>query len=208
MKYSRFIVLAFLFFTGIISAQRDTKEIITAGAISGIKINTNEVYLIRIHSTESSEISIATHSEGEYYDEIILKSEVSNGQLTLSTEYPQILTGGYDKLSAHKVFSFEIELGIPENMEVVIQSNIASLIASGDYKSLYADLQQGYCQLLEFTGAAVINTYKGDILVETSSGIVDAQSRHGKVSIPDILTGRNPLRLTTIDGDIMVRKTK
>jgi len=208
MKYSRYIVIVIFLFSGIVSAQRDTKEIILADEIGEIKIDSDEVYLITIHSVETSEISIATHSEGEYYNDIILKSEVRNGQLLLSTEYPEILTGGYDKLSAHKVFSLEIELEIPENMEVVINSNIASLVANGNYKSVYAGLQQGYCQLLNFSGSAVINTFKGDILVETFGGIINAESRHGKVTKPEFLTGRQPIRLTTIDGDIMVRKTK
>lgn len=208
MKYSRYIVIVLFLFTGIVSAQRDTKEVFTAGEINGIRIDTDEVYLITINSKETSEISIATHSEGEYYNDILLKSEIRNGQLLLSTEYPEILAGGYDKLSAHKVFSLEIELEIPENMEVIINSNIASLVAKGKYKSIYAGLEQGYCQLLNFSGSAVINTFKGDILVETSGGIIDAESRHGKVSKPENLTGRQPIRLTTIDGDIMVRKTK
>lgn len=188
------------------SAQKETSELIDAHNIRSIRINTNEVYQIRLTTTRSSQIAIKTYSEGEYYNNILLETTIEKKELKITTRYPEILTGGYDKLSAHKVFSIEVEIEIPRGKEVVISSNLASVIATGDYKSFYADLKQGYCKLLEFSGIAVINTYTGDILVETSTGLIEASSRNGKVEIPDFLPGRNPLRLTSIDGDIMVRK--
>lgn len=192
--------------SGIISAQRNTEEIISAEGLTAIQINTDEVYLITITASETSEVTILTHSEGEYFNDIILNSEVKDGKLILTSEYPQKLAGGFDKLSAHKVFSLEIEIKVPENMEILVTSNIASLIAKGNFNAVYADLKQGYCRLLSFDGTAVINTFKGDIEVEASQGLIEADSRHGKVTIPDFLPGRKPLRLTSIDGNIMVRK--
>ena len=187
-------------------AQKDTRETISSENISVINIDTDEVYLINIVTSKTSEIGIKTHSEGEYFDDIILESSISGNTLHIKTRYPQRLAGGYDKLSAHKVFSLEIELRIPENLEVIISSNIASLQTDGSFKRIYADLKQGYCKLLDFSGAAVINTYSGNILVETNSGLIEAKSRNGKVDIPDFMPGRNPLRLTSIDGNIKVRK--
>lgn len=188
------------------SAQKETRELIDAEDILSIRINTNEVYQIRLRSTRSSQISIKTFSEGEYYNDILLETSIEKRELKITTRYPEILTGGYDKLSAHKVFSMEIEIEIPQGKEVIISSNLASLIARGDYKSIYADLKQGYCELRDFSGTAVINTYTGDILVETGAGYIEARSRNGKVEIPDFLHGRNPIRLTSIDGDIKVLK--
>lgn len=205
MRFSWMFLMFFLCSLSLMG-QRNTEELIDAGNIESIRINTDEVFRIRVSATDRSGISIRTHSEGEYYDNIILETSVKDGELKLTTRYPERLTGGYDKLSAHKVFSLEIELEVPKDMELIVNSNLASLIAEGDYRSVYADLKQGYCQLLSFTGSAVINTYNGDILVETSSGLIEAQSRNGEVTIPDFMLGRNPLRLTSIDGDIMVRK--
>ncbi|GGG31169.1 hypothetical protein GCM10011532_13300 [Christiangramia forsetii] len=187
-------------------AQRDTREIIDAQSIKSIQINTNEVYLLNISTSKNSEIRIKTHSEGEYYDDIILESLINGEELVITTKYPEKLTGGFDKLSAHKIFSLEIEMEIPEGLAVSIQSNIASLQGKGNFKSIYASLKQGYCKLLDFSGTAVINTYSGNILVETSSGLIEADSRNGDVQIPGFMPGRNPIRLTSIDGDIKVRK--
>ncbi|MCH4822597.1 hypothetical protein ML462_05375 [Gramella lutea] len=186
--------------------QKDTREIIDAAKIEKINIDTDEVYLITIITTNSSEIRISTHSEGEYFNEIFLRTRVGEQQLEIFSEYPERLTGGFDKLSAHKVFSLEIFLEIPIGMEINVNSNIASLKASGDYKAIYANLKQGYCDLKNYTGNAVINTYTGNILVETSSGLIEAKSRNGSVVIPDFIPGRNPIKLNSIDGDIKVIK--
>lgn len=194
--------------SGIVSAQRNTSEIIDAGNIKSISIQSDEVYLIKITTSEKDQITISTHSEGEYYNDIALESSVKDDRLIINTSYPQKLTSGYDKLSAHKVFSLEIELQIPENLEITINSNIASLKGRGTFKSIFAELKQGYCELLDFSGAAVINTFSGYIFVETEYALIEAKSRNGKVEIPNSLPGRNPLKLTSIDGDIKVRKTK
>lgn len=206
MKRENLILFIALWFTTICFSQKDTREIIDADNIKSISIYTDEVYLINIISTETSQVRIKTHSEGEYYNDIILETLVRGEDLSITTKYPGKLTGGFDKLSAHKVFSMEIELEIPEGLEVSIKSNIAALQTEGNFESVYADLKQGYCKLKEFTGTAVINTYSGNILVETSSGLIKANSRNGEVKTPKFLSGRNPLRLTSIDGDIMVRK--
>lgn len=200
------LYLFVILISGIGFAQKDTREIIDAKNIAEIYIDTDEVFLINILTEKTSEVKIKTHSEGEYFDDIILETFVSGSQLNIKTRYPKRLTGGYDKLSAHKVFSLEIELRIPEDLEVSISSNIASVQGKGNFKSVYAELKQGYCKLREFTGAAVINTFSGNIFIETSSGLIEANSRNGKVEVPQFLPGRNPLRLTSIDGNIMVRK--
>ncbi len=204
MKY----LLSFLFLIlGLtVNAQRNTQQSIDATSLKTIQINSDEVFLITIHAAKSNVVSIKTHSEGEYFNNIILTSEVDGDILKLASEYPERLAGGFDKLSAHKVFSLEVELTIPENMNVEIRSNIASLTADGNFKRLFADLNQGYCQLSDFDGQALINTYKGNITVVTNSGNIDAHSRHGKVETPGFLAGRNPIKLTSIDGNITVRK--
>ncbi|MDR5591481.1 hypothetical protein [Christiangramia sp. SM2212] len=206
MKKDIIFVFLVLLNSLLVFSQKDTRESIDAHQIESIRIDTDEVYLINLKATETSQIKISTHSEGEYFNYIILESEIRGSELIIRTKYPQRLTGGFDKLSAHKVFSLEIQMEIPEDLEIIINSNIASLQGKGRFKSVYADLKQGYCKLTDYSGTAVINTYSGNILVETNSGLIEAESRNGKVKIPEFLPGRNPLRLTSIDGDIMVRK--
>ncbi|MCM4155117.1 hypothetical protein [Gramella sp. AN32] len=179
-----------------------------AKGIRSINIQTNEIFLIEINTSRQATISIESHSEGEYFNSIFVTSEIINGELKIESKYPEILTGGYDKLSAHKVFAISLVINIPENLEVHITSNIASVISTGSYKLLFAELKQGYCHLLNFSGNAIVNTFEGDIWVETDSGLVEANTRHGKIIVPEFPMGRNPINLTSIDGDIKVSKTK
>lgn len=203
------IFLVFLFLAGgILYAQKETTEVLDAEGLKVLNISTDEVFRIDIVSAPVEHVKIKTRTEGEYFNNILIETSVTGNELRIFTKYPERLTGGFDKLSAHKVFSMKIELEIPEGMEVIVSSNIASLIATGNYESVHAGLKQGYCNLLDFSGKANINTYGGDILVETKSGIIEANSRHGVVTVPDFLPGRNPIKLTSIDGDITVRKTK
>lgn len=201
-------LLWFFCFSMLLHAQRDTREIFNASGIESIDILTNEVFKITISASNTDRIRLITHSEGEYFNQILVQTKVDNGNLSIKTSYPHELTGGFDKLSAHKVFSLEIELEIPKDLEISVDSNIASLITSGSFSQLTANLKDGYCDLKDFAGNATINTYDGNIRVETSSGFVDAESRNGTVEIPEHFSGRNPIKLKSIDGNILVLKTK
>ena len=43
-------------------------------------------------------------------NDIRLTTSLKNGKLYIETQYPEQLVGGFDKLSAHKVFSLEVDL--------------------------------------------------------------------------------------------------
>lgn len=202
-------MVVIIFFLGghlVCAAQKNTHRIIDVGGIEKIDINLDEVYKIKINSSKTSQIKIITHSEGEYYNDIALHITRESNTLKIKSSYPEILTGGYDKLSAHKVFSLEVSILIPENMAVNLTSNLASVNGSGKFKSFRADLKQGYCNLTNISGNVTVNTFKGNILVEANSGQINADTRHGKVKLPDSLPGNNSIKLMSIDGDITVRK--
>ncbi|MDT0689747.1 hypothetical protein RM549_08125 [Salegentibacter sp. F188] len=203
------LICSFLFF-GILlcNAQKDTREIFDASDIHKIEIYADEVYKISLYTSGTEEIKISTHSEGEYYNNIFLVTEVEKQTLKLSSRFPKALTGGYDKLSAHKIISMEIKLEVPENIQVFISSNLASVEAGGSFKYLFADLKDGYCRLLSFKGKATVNTYKGNIYVETTPVNVQAKSRNGIVYVQPGIRGTNLLKLKSINGDIRVLRTK
>ena len=199
--YSSFLFLLFSLFA---SAQKDTSQQIDSKGIESIHINTDEAFKINLKTTKGDMILISTHTEGEYFNDIALITETKGESLHLSTKFREILQSGYDKLSAHKVFSLEITIEIPENLQVLIKSNIASLEAKGVYDFLEAELNSGYCTLTNFTGNALINTYNGPISIETTNATVTASSRNGEVIIPLDFTGNHIIKVTSINGDIRV----
>ncbi|WBL25553.1 DUF4097 family beta strand repeat-containing protein [Zunongwangia sp. HGR-M22] len=188
-------------------AQRDTQNILSSD-FNEIVFDADEVFKINIYSENRETVKFNTHSEGEYFNNIQLKTKLDNGILILESQYPERLVGGFDKLSAHKVFSFEVDIYIPEGKIMTINSNSASIIIKGKFESLTANLQRGYCILKNFDGNCTVNTYKGDITAQVASGKVTAKSRNGEVFVDQHLSGMHQIKLTSINGDISVQKTK
>ncbi|MFD1094411.1 DUF4097 family beta strand repeat-containing protein [Salegentibacter chungangensis] len=187
-------------------AQRDAVKTFDAEGIQTIEINTDEVYLVHLKTTAANSIKVSAHSEGEYFNRIALNYKLKKDKLIIASEYPEILSGGYDKLSAHKVFSLEVWIELPEDMDVRLSSNLAALVAEGNFRNLSANLNEGYCKLTGFTGNASINTFRGNILVETNNAQVEAESGSGRLRIPDNLRGTYIIRLKSVSGDISVFK--
>ncbi|QED38557.1 hypothetical protein FK178_12885 [Antarcticibacterium arcticum] len=199
-----FLILFFSFcFLGSF-AQKDTAVEVDAKGIKKIYILAEEVFRINLKTSETNKITLTSHSEGEYYNDISLDMKVEQEQITLTSNFPAQLQNGYDKLSAHKVFSLEIMLEIPEGLEVYVRSSQASLRGRGNFNYLEAELKSGYCQLTNFTGNALINTYSGNIEMETSNAVFTALSRNGKVLQSGFSRGDHKIELRSITGDISV----
>lgn len=206
MKFALFGCLMLLNFACF--AQKESLKTIDAAGINTIVLSSDEVFKISISTAAVENITIKTEAEGEYFNNISLDSEIIEDKLQLSSRFQENLQGGFDKLSAHKVFSLKAEIQIPEGMIVNINSNLASVYASGNYKSVLIQLKSGSCYLKNFSGNAVINTFNGNIEVETSNAEVDAVSRHGKVEIYKNPFGKNKIILRSIQGDISLTENK
>lgn len=202
----KFLLAFLIFFITIFAfAQKDTSKQLDAKDIKSIYIDTDEVFKIILKTSSNSDIiSISSHSEGEYFNDIALDTEVRENSIYLSTKFREILKSGFDKLSAHKVFSLEITLEIPEELEVYVKSNIASVEAEGVYDFIQVQLNSGYCNLSNFQGNALVNTYNGAITIQTTDATVTAFSRNGKVSLPLVVSGKNVINATSINGNISI----
>ncbi|WP_268135572.1 hypothetical protein [Salinimicrobium sp. TH3] len=198
----------FLLFFCSVNAQKVTREVISADNIKKISLSGDEVFKVSFSTGPGKEVVITTHTEGEYFNDISLDAELRDETLILASRYREILQNGYDKLSAHKVFSMEVELEIPKNMIIEVNSNVASVYLTGIYEQVIVQLKNGSCYLEDFLGDAVINTYDGNILGTARSINAEAKSRNGEVEIPNILHGNHKMVLTSINGDIKISETK
>lgn len=191
-----------------VMAQKHVEHVIEAGEIQKIILSSDEIYRIDVKTIPGEQIRISTDAEGEYFNEINLDLETREHTLYLNSRYREILQSGFDKLSAHKVFSMEVALQIPEGMVVEITSNVASAFLAGSYEHILIQLKKGSCYLKDFKGSAVINTYDGNIWGTAINFAAEANSRHGKVGVPQNPYGIHKMVLTSINGDIKLSETK
>lgn len=190
-------------------AQKQTRQRIDAEGIEVIEIAADEVFKIEVKTAETDIIEMTTEAEGEYFNNIGILSRREGNKLIFESTFNKILENGFDKLSAHKVFSIKTEFLIPKNLNVEIASNIASVMAFGDYKNLQIQLKQGNCEVMDFSGNAVVNTYSGDVFFTLKNLVnVEAISRKGTVKIVQDQKSGDVLKLTSISGNIEVRKSK
>jgi hypothetical protein len=205
MNFFISILISFIYVVPAFS-QKDTSQRFDAEKIEQLYIYTDEVFKIKLKTSETHHIILTSHTEGEYFNDIALETEMFQNKMILTSKFRKILQSGYDKLSAHKVFSVEITLEIPKNLQVFIKSNIASVTGEGTFKNLQIELKSGYCRLEYLEGNAVINTYSGSIWIAAHDANINASSRNGTVKLPPPTEGSYQVNLTSINGDISVVK--
>jgi len=198
-----FLLLGFTFFA---KAQSIVEKEMEVSHIQQFHFKVDEVFSVHISTHPNIEnLKIKTFSEGEYAQNIGFHFTEENEVMTIKTVFPESLSSGYDKLSAHKVFSVRLEIEIPEHKRVVIQSDLASVYGKGNYQFFEAELTSGRCELIQFTGEAIVNTFKGDIELQTKEKKVEAFSNHGEVNIGSYFIKGDKISLKSIDGDINVK---
>lgn len=208
VSMKKFIFSLSLLLSVSVHAQKETTQVLEAGNLNTIILNSDEIYKVTVTTAPAHSITIKTKADGEYFNDINLESEVLQNTLFLKSRFREVLQSGFDKLSAHKVFAMEVELEIPEEMTLEIKSNVASVFMKGNYEQVLIQLKTGSAFLEDFKGDAVINTYDGNIELETQNAQFEANSRHGNVSVPDSSQGANRIKLTSINGNIKVQETK
>ena len=207
MKKLIFPILVLLPF--FVSAQKRSTKSFAASGIETINIKADEIFRIYVATADIDHIKVKTVSEGEYYRDINLHAEVKEDEIILESRLNDIYKSDSDKLNVHKVFSLEMELLVPKNMNIFIQSNIASVEMKGKYKNVQAELKSGHFKADKFYGNANVKTYSGNIFLKIeNSAQVEASSRKGSVEISENSEAGNYLKLHSLSGDIKVSGTK
>jgi len=176
-----YILVVIIFsFEGI--AQKTLQKEWDAGAIDTLSIVSNAIYSIEIKSVETNTISISTNIEGENFESVMVNAITTGSILNISTGFRPHYIPENDKLAAHKILSIEMHIIIPENITVVVYSELASVTAYGPYNYFEVALGGGRCYLYDFIGNARLFTTTGEIVVHTYPGIRGkANSLKGRV---------------------------
>lgn len=180
-----------------------------AEGIEKIEFSSDQVYLIEIHAVKTSSLKLEVHIEGEHSENVMVSSSITNKTLSLSTQYRPFFQIPNDKLAAHKALSVEVKLIVPEGMEVKISSPLAGLIVRGTYKRLDVTLDQGYCEVKNFLGEALLYTKGGAIIVWAKEGVAgSATSQHGTILNELQKEGNYYIRAESVNGNISLLQTR
>ncbi|MFD1062390.1 hypothetical protein ACFQ1Q_03965 [Winogradskyella litorisediminis] len=200
-----FLIAAFSFS---VNAQNIAKNIFSANGISGVYINGEQIFDISVETSSRNNIEIASISDGEYGNEFSVISEVKGNQLIIALKRTVLYDTPDDKRNAHKVISASLEIKMPQNLNLSIKSDVGSVDAKGNFNDLKMDLAQGNCKVLGISKSAEIKTANGNIRVVTKNAIIETDSKSGLVDIPNNMFGFNVWKLTTVSGNITVKKAE
>lgn len=205
-----FLFTAVVFASTISVAQKKLMQSYANPDITGIYINSNEIFEIRLTASPVSEITVTTLIEGETFESSLLQIVVNDGILKITTGRTPDFIPYNDKLSAHKVLSIVLEITLPEGLDIDVYSTLAGVDGTGRFGQVQMNLGRGGCRLegFRFRESAQINTLTGSITIATPTTSVTAQSRNGTVVIPKSFPAGEGLMLQSVDGDITVRKSE
>ncbi len=200
----------FLFLFGILSVpvlgQNSTEATYHEKDISKINVNGNEIFKISVETSQADQITIKSLTDGEYQNNFKVVSKVVNGQLNISLKRISLHTTPDDKRNAHKVIAATLKLHIPTDKDLTITSNIGSVDLTGNYNLLAIKLEDGNCTFNGTAKTAQIETRDGYISIKTKDALIETDSHHGLVNIPNDMFGYNVYKLKTHGGNVTVTK--
>jgi len=204
MRKQFILLLTILFCNQFLYSQKIIEREFSFNEIETLLLHDNLSSSIVIKSSPRSNIVVRLHNAGENSENIILKEEVIDKTLSLTSMFSPFFIKINDKLAAHKVLSIEYEIEVPEFIKIDIQSKLASVKIYGCFKDARIMLNEGNCNLINYCGNANIQTKMGDIHIKSSQqAIGKAFSKYGKVK--NLLEkGENIILAESIHGDIIM----
>jgi DUF4097 and DUF4098 domain-containing protein YvlB len=202
------VSVVFLWISSTAFSQNINLQKIDASGITKVELEVDAVSKVSLKTHKENYILLHSVTEGEYRDDFFLLHQVIDGVFYISSNYDLKLEDGFDKLSAMKVFSVEIEIFIPEDLSVFISSSTASLEVLGQYYELNVALKSGSVLLNNYEGNAHVHTYNGNIDISTVDAKVNATSRNGTIHVVDFYVKRNFIEITSINGNIKVTSSE
>lgn len=193
---------------GFLNAQKVIKKSILNPNTSSILIDTGNCFKLDLTTTISKEIVIEAIIDGEYKNDLLLKIEEQQSATKISTGFHPSFVNPNDKLSAHKVVSIALKVQIPEHMKVRIIGTSCNANINGTYDILDVSMDDGICNLENVSKSVHVVTQSGDIHVRTNRGDIVSKSTFGNVFKANIPRGNSNFNLSTITGNIYLKKTE
>lgn len=189
-------------------AQKLIEKEFSAIDISTIVISGNTMFKINLHTKPSNQVNLRLSVEGENNEQIVLQAYTSHDTLFVGSAYQPLFNVPDDKLSAHKKISIELDLALPEHLDISVKSDIASVEIKGVYNTIFSELINGNFKATEFSSNILVNTVHGNMHVETNNAVLNLNTKNGKIYQEQLDFGNQQISLNSINGNIRVIKTQ
>jgi hypothetical protein len=200
------VFVALFFALNFLTAQKVVKKSIVDSVVSSFQIDASDCFEINVETVKSDEILVEATIDGEYKKDLGLNVRVEGSTILVSAGFQPNFIRHNDKLSAHKVVSIALNIKLPENRNVTVFGTSCNIIANGVYKKLKVTLNDGACTLINVAETAEVTTQSGDIYIESKSGNVIGTSKYGNVSEDKLPLGDTKYMLSTVTGDILIKR--
>ncbi len=191
------------------SAQKNIEKTFALDAsISTVVFDLEHVFSIKLKSSKSSNITLKAISEGEYANHFVVTERATDGVMVISGRIAFTFPNNQDKLSAHKVHAITVEITVPENLKITMNSDIGNLEANGYYKKLTTNFLSGHCRLNNVSGNLQIQTVNGSISLIAKGGHVISETKSGVITEEQLVKSSSVFKLKTIKGNINIEQSK
>lgn len=189
-------------------AQNITQKTFYKEGLSTININGESIFKITVEAKPVHEITVHSRVEGENNENIVLVTEIKNNKLYIAAKQQPVFKDANDKLSAHKVISIEINLIIPENLNILVNSFNSDFIVKGRFDNVVVNSETGNCIFKAFQGKARIYTREGNVAIQTNHANIIASSKKGFIKKERIDSGSNEILIKTINGNVTLTRSQ
>ena len=188
------------------SQKRVTKTLVNP-EISSINIDGNLCYRIVLETADTKEVSVEARMDGEYEKGLLVNFREAGKTLYLETRFSPEFRFPNDKLGAHKVVSVSMKITLPYDQRISLTARSCEVSTTGRYRDVKIVFNDGLCDLNHSAENTEVRTGKAPIVAHLNSGVVEAESRYGRVRMEPIPEGDHHLTLYSTQGDITVSFT-
>ena len=137
---------------------------------------------ITINESISNEIYVKYKQEGEFKENIILKSTVDNRELKIKEIISPMAKKYNDKLSVHKIIANTIEVGVPINFKTIITSGSSNIKIMSSFSDINIKIDEGKINLNQKKIKGKIKSISADIFCVNPLIKLLVSSKTGAVS--------------------------
>lgn len=192
-----------------VMAQKILEKQYDAFETERVIIASGMINRLTIVSEKTDQIKLSMKIVGENSENVVVTTSEVNNILTIGTGFTPYFEAENDKLAAHKVIAAEMQITLPDFLEVEVDTSIAHIYVNGNYSVFRANLVSGNCDLHNFLGNAMIQTVSGSIIVYAKALVSGkAFSNNGSVINNLPKQGKYTVIAESRDGDISLLQTK